>query len=87
MPGQQGPVGALPQLVLVGHLLQEDGVTGEGIKKGQTVGILMGRLLLTKKREKDTDHPCHCYLLEVLVNDRSTHLQVQGAAGFSGLPH
>ena len=57
----------------------------EGVKKGQVLGIITGRLRLTKEREKDTNHPYHCFLTEMVVKDKPMYLQVQGAAGFAGL--
>ena len=60
--------------------------TVEGIEAGQVLGVYTGRLSLTKKREKDTNHPYHCYLSEITVADKTMHLQLKGTGGFDGIP-
>ena len=47
---------------------------------------LYGQAVPHQKREKDTDHPYHCYLGEAVVKDRSIPLQVQGPTSFFSVP-
>ena len=47
---------------------------------------LLGQLHFAKQREKDTDHPYHCYHREVVVKERPTHLHVQGNISFNRVP-